>query len=142
MPIMDVYWVNEDEMLLDGKLANSFLGSMPPEMTNFTGDIKIDEVKMDMCVPAGHPVEINAHVSVDSSPEMGHTEEEGADAILSLTKDGFPSFARSRGRVNNEHQSLSLHYGEYLHEDTTFSLIMLQNSSNPDALMMIREKEA
>lgn len=73
---------------------------------------------------------------------MGFDMHEGAEVIMSLTKDGFPSYARTRQRVKGEQQSMSLHYGEYVHEDTTFKMLMMQNSSVPDAMMMVMEKEA
>jgi len=142
MPVMDIYWVNEDQMIMDGAMANSFEGKMPKEMQNFSGDIKMDPLMTDICVPEGHVIEIDCQVSVETSEEMGFDMEEGADVIMSLTKDGFPSYARARQRVVGESQSMSLHYGEYVHEDTSFRLLMMQNASNGYAEMMVREKEA
>ena len=60
MPIMDIYMVNEDMMEMDGDMANSHEGKMPREMKGFKGDIKIDPMMDEICVPAGHTVEIHA----------------------------------------------------------------------------------
>ena len=60
MPIMDIYMVNEDMMEMDGEMANSHEGKMPREMKGFKGDIKIDPMMDEICVPAGHTIEVHA----------------------------------------------------------------------------------
>lgn len=60
MPIMDIYMVNEHMVEMDGEMANSHEGKMPREMKGFQGDIKIDPMMDEICVPAGHTIEMHA----------------------------------------------------------------------------------